>query len=90
MGKPCAEHVVRITRQMNSGYAATYVRDGSMGSALRLLLLGQSTSSSTNARPVRTREPGLNVLMIAAAWMLLADCNPPIARKASVLFIWNS
>lgn len=86
MGKPCAEHVVRTTRQMNSGSAATYARDGSMGSALRLHLLGRSTSSSTNARPVRTREPALDVLIIVAAWMLLIV----IPRKASVVFIWNS
>ncbi|KAG6424144.1 hypothetical protein SASPL_114557 [Salvia splendens] len=59
MGKLCAEHVVRIMPQMNSGFAVTYVRDGSMVSASRSLLLEQSTSSSTSAQPVRTREPGL-------------------------------
>lgn len=32
MGRPCVARVGRITLQMNSGYAATYVRSGSTAS----------------------------------------------------------
>ena len=33
MGRPCAVLVERTTLQMSSGYAVTYVRNGSMASA---------------------------------------------------------
>lgn len=64
-GRPYVEHVVKTTRRMNSGYAVTYARDGSMVSALRSLLLKPSTSSITNARPVRTRRPALDTYPFA-------------------------
>lgn len=47
-----AGHVARAMHRMNSGSAVTYARHGSTGSALRLLLPGPSTLSSTNAHLV--------------------------------------
>ncbi|KAG6411235.1 hypothetical protein SASPL_129313 [Salvia splendens] len=60
MRKPCADHVVNITTPMNSVFAVTYARDGSMGGASISHLLRRSTSLSSNVQPVRTREPGLD------------------------------
>lgn len=96
MGKPCVEHVVTIMPQTNSGFAVTYVRDGSMASALRSHLLGLSTSSSTSAHPVLTREPvrddcpGCSVCLSSNCIFMdaaehVVGCNRSRVRKASVL-----
>lgn len=60
MATPCVEHVERTMAQTNFGFAVTYVRDGSMVSVLRSLLPGLSTSSTTNALHVVTKEHGLD------------------------------
>ncbi|KAK6120383.1 hypothetical protein DH2020_045863 [Rehmannia glutinosa] len=50
----------KTTHLTNFGSAVTYARDGSMANVLRSLLLGLSTSSTTNALRVVTRDLGLD------------------------------
>lgn len=83
METPCVEHVVKTTPLMNSGSAVTYVKDGSMESASRSLLLKPSTSSITNAQPVRTRGPALDS---SSAFLLVVEASLTLM----VLFIWNT
>ena len=46
----------RIMHLMSSGFAVTYVRNGSMGSVSRSLRQGQSTLSSINVHLAATSE----------------------------------
>lgn len=53
----CVVHVGTTMPMMNSGFAVTFVRDGSMASVSGSLLLGLNTLSSTNALLVAIRGP---------------------------------
>ena len=56
MERPCAGRAGSIMALMNSGFAVTSVRSGSMGNAWRSPLLGRSISSNTSAHHAVTRE----------------------------------
>ena len=56
MERPCVGHVVSIMALMNSGFAVTSVRNGSMVNVWRLPQLGQSISSNTSVHHAVTRE----------------------------------
>lgn len=59
MGTHSVVPVVRATERTSFGYAAIFVRGGSMASVLESLQQEPSTSSSTNALIVAaTNEPG--------------------------------
>lgn len=64
MEKHFAELVERTMHQMSSGFAATYARNGSMGSASRSPRLGQSILSSINVHLAATRECDPDVCLL--------------------------
>lgn len=60
----CAEPVVTTMRVMNSGFAVTLARSGSMASVSKSPLHELSTSSSTSALAAATSVPGPDGLII--------------------------
>jgi hypothetical protein len=67
MERLCAVLVEKTMPLMNSGFAVTSARSGSMENVLRSPQLGLSISSSTNAHLAATREHGLDDYRVACS-----------------------
>lgn len=86
MERPCVVHVGRNMLKISSGFVATYVSSGFMGSVWRSLPPELNTWSSTSVLYATTREHDIdNTRNAGPSYHILMSCQIPLTVSCSML-----